>query len=174
MIIMCIGVCSYSFAVGSLSSVLSSLDSKQAKLKQKLNTLEELRRQYRLNHEIYIKLKKSLKYDHSKDKSDKFSFLNELPQSLKLELAVIMHQNIIKKIPFFQSRDPHFIAFICPLLRPMKVFEDQYIYVAGDQIEESKIHLNYILFLVYFLVSGSASLVLPQHNDLPFITIEPG
>jgi voltage-gated potassium channel len=134
---MCIGVCAYSFAVGSLSSVLSSLDSKQAKLKQKLHTLEELRRDYRLNYEIYIKLRKALKYDHSRDESEKFEFINELPQSVKLELAVIMHQNIIKKIPFFQNRPPHFIAAITPLLKPVKIFKDQYIYTENEPIDES-------------------------------------
>ena len=135
---MVIGVCSYSFAVGSLSSVLSSLDSKTAQLKQKLSTLEELRRDYRLNHDIYIKIKKALKYDHSRNVTDKFSILSQLPQSLKLELSVIMHRNVIKKIPFFQHRSAHFIAFIGPLLKPVKVFKGQYIYLEEDPIDESK------------------------------------
>ena len=109
---MVLGVCSYSFAIGSLSSVLSSLDSSQAKYKQKLGILEEMRREYKLNFDIYTKLKKTLKYDHARDDSAKHSFVNELPQALKIDLAVIMHQNIIQKVPFFQSKPPHFIAFI--------------------------------------------------------------
>jgi hypothetical protein len=136
-IVMCIGVCSYSFAIGSLSSVLSSLDSKQAKFKQKLNTLEEFKRDYNLNFEIYHKLKKALKYDHNRNEADKFAFVNELPQRLKLELAVLMHQNIIKKIPFFQERPPHFIAAITPFLKPTKMFKGQYIYKKNDPIDES-------------------------------------
>jgi voltage-gated potassium channel len=134
---MCIGVCSYSFAIGSLSSVLSSLDSKQARLKQKLNILEEFRRDYALGYEVYIKLRKALKYDHSRDESDKFTFVKELPKSLQLELAVLMHQNIIQKIPFFQKRSPHFIACITPYLKPVKIFKDQYIYQEHDPIDES-------------------------------------
>lgn len=38
-----IGVVSFSFAVGSLSTILSSLDTKNAKLKEKLMVLNEIR-----------------------------------------------------------------------------------------------------------------------------------
>ena len=43
-ILMLIGVVSYSYAIGSLSSLLTSLDSKTAKLKEKLSILEGIRR----------------------------------------------------------------------------------------------------------------------------------
>ena len=38
-ILMLIGVVSYSYAIGSLSSLLTSLDTKTAKLKEKLSIL---------------------------------------------------------------------------------------------------------------------------------------
>ena len=109
---MCIGVCAYSFALGSLTSVLTSLDSKEAKLKEKMNTLEEFKSEYQINFGTYIKLRKAVKYDHTRNSTYKFQFLNELPQALKIELSVIMHQEMINKIPFFQTKNPHFIAFI--------------------------------------------------------------
>ena len=136
---MFIGVCTYSFAVGSLTSVLSSLDSKEAKLKKKLNILDDLKMEYNLNTETYIKLKKVLQYDHSRDVKEKFEFINSLPQSLKIELSLIMHQETINKIPFFQNREPLFISFIGPLLRPIKIQADEYIFEEGDKINESNI-----------------------------------
>lgn len=38
-ILMCIGVFAFSFSIGSLSSMLSTLDSRKANLKEKMQTL---------------------------------------------------------------------------------------------------------------------------------------
>lgn len=43
----------------------------------------------------------ALKYDHSKNATGQFAFLNELPQNLKIELSMLMHREIVKKIYFF-------------------------------------------------------------------------
>jgi hypothetical protein len=41
---MIIGVISFSFAAGSLSSIISNYDASQAKLKEKMATLNDIRR----------------------------------------------------------------------------------------------------------------------------------
>ena len=55
--LMIVGVVSYSFAISSLSSVISTLDSKQAKLKEKLNILNNIRSEYEMDFELYWKLR---------------------------------------------------------------------------------------------------------------------
>jgi hypothetical protein len=175
---MIIGVCSYSFAIGSLSSVLSNMDSKKAKLKNKLGILEKLRLEYKLNYQMYSKLKKALQYDNSRDESDKFEFISGLPLGLKFEMAVIMHQNIISKIPFFQDRTPAFISFVAPLLRPLRIAKDEFIFAENESINESN-YLSIILlilnyFLVYFLVTGNIGLVVKDKSDFPYFNIEEG
>jgi hypothetical protein len=60
------GVFTFSFSIGSLSSLLSNLDTKQAKLKEKLNILNELKKEYKVPFVLYNKLYRTLKYDHSK------------------------------------------------------------------------------------------------------------
>jgi hypothetical protein len=54
--------------------------------------------------------------------------LNELPQGLKLELALLMNKQIIKKVYFFKDKPPYFIAFVGPLLKPVRVEANQHIY----------------------------------------------
>ena len=90
-ILLIVGVVGFSFAIGSLSSVLSSLDAKAAKLKEKLSTLEEIRNEYKLPYDLYRRLRLALNYDHSKNSDEQMKFLNELPQILKVELSVVMH-----------------------------------------------------------------------------------
>lgn len=52
-----IGVVSFSFAVGSLSTILSSLDTKNAKLKEKLMVLNEIRQgKFFINRTFFYRL----------------------------------------------------------------------------------------------------------------------
>jgi hypothetical protein len=51
------GVISFSFAIGSLSSMLSNLDAKAAKLKEKLHVLNEIQNEYKIPYELYRRLR---------------------------------------------------------------------------------------------------------------------
>lgn len=68
--LMLIGVISFSFATGALSSILANYDNSQAKLKQKIATLNEINHDYKISSDLYNELMKSLKYDHSKNSRD--------------------------------------------------------------------------------------------------------
>ena len=74
-----------------------------------------------------------------------------------------MHKKIIKKIYFFRKKTAHFIAFIGPLLKPLRVEKDNVVYKEGDPIEE-----------IFFLTSGKAAFVNPNIDNCPFLIIEPG
>lgn len=78
-ILMLIGVFSFSFSISSLSSMLSSIDTRNAALNEKLTILNKIRRQYRISFDFYRRLKMALKYDYQKNSSTQFGFLNELP-----------------------------------------------------------------------------------------------
>jgi hypothetical protein len=65
--LMLIGVISFSFATGALSSIISNYDSSQAKLKERIATLNEIKHDYKISADLYDDLMKTLKYDHSKN-----------------------------------------------------------------------------------------------------------
>ena len=64
--LMVIGVISFSFATGTLSSILSNMDSSQTKLKQKLKLLLDLRDEYNIPNSLYDELRNALKFDHQR------------------------------------------------------------------------------------------------------------
>ena len=70
---------------------------------------------------------------------DKNEFLNDLPVHLRIELSMVMHKNIVSGIEFFKYKSPRFIAFIGPLLKPMKVGKNEYIFTEGEYANESKL-----------------------------------
>ena len=64
--LMVIGVISFSFATGTLSSILSNLDSSNAKLKAKLGLLLDIKEEYKLPNSLYDDLRSALKFDHTR------------------------------------------------------------------------------------------------------------
>ncbi len=91
---MLLGVISFSFATGSIASIITSYDSKEALLKEKISVLNDIYIEYRLDINLFNKLARSIKYDHSKRKKDFSQFIEELPNQLRIELAMVMHNRL--------------------------------------------------------------------------------
>jgi Ion channel len=121
--LMLIGVIAFSFGTGALSSIIASYDSSQAKLKEKMSTLNDINKEYDININLFRKLIQSINYDHSKKSRDFTHFMDELPYKLRVELAMEIHKKIYQTVAFFQNKDKSFIAWIGKLLRPINVQE---------------------------------------------------
>ena len=148
---MSFGVIMYSFAIGSLSSIVSTLDDKTAEMNQKLQILSSIKKEFNLDQEIYNKVRKLIKYDLSRNQKDKMDFLQELPNKLRIELSQIMHDNIIHKIYFFKYQPNDFIAYLTPLLKSIKFSQNDYLYKCNDVIDE-----------MYFILKGTIILCLSK------------
>jgi hypothetical protein len=89
---MLIGVISFSFATGAISSIITNQDSAEAKLKEKMQTLESIQSEYNIEKELFNKLVNAVKYDHNSNAKDVFNFMEELPAKLRLELTMAIHK----------------------------------------------------------------------------------
>ena len=161
-ILMFIGVFFYSFTIGSLSSLLSNLDSKNASIEQKLSTLIQLKNEYKINNLLYHQVKRTLKYGYVKTDEEKLKFLNELPLNLRIELSCIMHRKLVEKIEFFDDKKlGRFISYIGPYLKPKQFGKYEYIFIEGEYADE-----------MYFIKTGNVSMVIKDHGNFKFRTIE--
>lgn len=68
---MLIGVVGYSFVIGSLTGIIQNIDKDAAKLKQKLDTLSNIRAEYNINFALYWRLRRSLYYDELNEMEEK-------------------------------------------------------------------------------------------------------
>jgi hypothetical protein len=59
-LLMLIGVISFSIGTGILSSIIANYDTALAKLEEKMSTLQEMRTEYQLGTDLYKKLHKSI------------------------------------------------------------------------------------------------------------------
>ena len=162
-ILMLFGVISFSYASGSLASILQSYDIQSATYKEQLSILNKIFKQYKLPLSLYANLKQSLTFQANNDIEDIHRFSSQLPHKLKVELSVYLFRGLYKKIHFLQNKSSSFLAWMCPLFKPIVFVEQQYIYFEGDDVG-----------CIYFLKRGSSSYVLPKHNNQRYIDISLG
>lgn len=69
--------------------------------------------------------------------------MNDIPQKLKIEISLYLHEETYIKIRFLHDKSLSFIAWICPLLRPQVATDNEYVYFEGDEVAS-----------IYFLREG--------------------
>ena len=100
---------------------------------------------------------------NNEDILDLHEFIETLPHSLRLEVSLFVFEKTFKQIDFLKERPVSFIAWICPLLKPLLMTRDTYVYFEGDEIT-----------CIYFLKKGPAGYVLPRFNNQIYIKLLQG
>lgn len=162
-IVMVIGVFGFSFANGSLTSIIQNYDQTNAHYNEKLQTLNKIIKDYNLPLELQLKLKKSIGYENKKYLNDINMFIEELPHNLKIIVSLYIYEQRYCKIKFFKNRTPSFISWVCPLLKPQYYTENQNVYTEGDSVSE-----------IFFLIAGECNFVLPSFKNVAYISIKVG
>ena len=149
---MMFGVCFFSFTIGSLTSMITNIDTKETVLTNKLAIIDEFARESKLDKKLRARLRHAIKYLSEKTGfswNDKQNIFNELPKNLKYEVAMAMHQGAIKSIPFFEDKNEVFIATVVPFLLPMQATTNSFVYKENEYADE-----------VYFLGKGRCMYVM--------------
>lgn len=82
---------------------------------------------------------------------------------MKIEVSLFIFEQTYRKINFLKNRSSSFKVWICPLLKPLLVQENQYVFFEDDDIA-----------CIYFLKSGKCGFVLPKHTNAVYINIDEG
>jgi hyperpolarization activated cyclic nucleotide-gated potassium channel 1 len=151
---MIFGVGFYSFTIGSLSSFLSTIDTSDSLLNEKLAATNEFAKETGISERCKKKITLVIKYNTLKAGSvwnDKHQLFNELPKDLRYEVALSMYSGVAQELPFFKDKDKAFVVFVMPLLKPFAVVNNEFLYREGEFPCE-----------VFFIVKGRVNLVLGQ------------
>jgi len=93
-LMMLIGVFTFSFASGSLSSIMHNVDSQQAEVNEKLLLLDSLTKYYNFSPQLYDDLKNIISYDNHQKEEDLDELLKELPHKVKLQVLNEVHRDL--------------------------------------------------------------------------------
>lgn len=98
------GVLSYSFAAGSLTSILDNYDAINNKHQEKITILNRLYKENQLPSDLYylhLNHIENLEKHHTQD--DVKEFLDELPFRLKLKTIMYIYKDIYNKVDYLRS-----------------------------------------------------------------------
>lgn len=148
---MLFGVGFYSFTIGSLSSFLSTIDSRDSIMNEKLAAVNEFSKETGISERCKKKIVNVIKYNTAKIGaifSEKHSLFDELPKKLKYEVVISMYDGIVAELPFFKNRDIAFVVYVMQRMRPFTLVDGDYIYHEGELASE-----------VFVIAKGRVSLV---------------
>ena len=157
------GVIFFSLTVGTLTSLLSEMDKKNSEYENKLTVLTQIKEEYKISKETYDRIRLALKYGVFKGHEDFEELLVCIPEKQANELAKIIYKPKISNIDFFDKQPDEMIRMIGPHLKELAFEKGDKIYMKGDYAIE-----------MFFVQSGSVSLVIPHHNNQVCMTVKQG
>ena len=149
MAVMFFGVAVYGYVIGNISTLLVNTDEAKARYVSKIEELNAFFNDKSLPFELQERIRDY--YNHLWQSSlgqDESRILNDLPPTLRTEVALFLNRDIIQKVPLFREADDEFIRELASELRPALFMPGDLIIHKGEQGDR-----------MYFISRGSAELL---------------
>ncbi|GAB4423048.1 MAG: hypothetical protein OHK0011_02680 [Turneriella sp.] len=149
MFVQLIGAGMYGYIIGNLASLLANSDLARTQFRAKMEKIQTFM-QYR---DVPQELQDSIRtyYDYlwnNRRGFDETSVLEDLPQSLKLQVALHLNKDIIEKVPMFKGAPEELIRQIVLNLKPALFTPGDYIFRKGELGDQ-----------MYFISRGKVEIV---------------
>ena len=106
-IIMLMGASLYAFIIGSIASLLGSIQAAKNSHWERIDSVTEFLRQRQVPAEIDAKVRNYYEYVWEHDRGiNKNDMLNDLPGPLRLEILLHLASNILETVPLFKNCSP--------------------------------------------------------------------
>ena len=118
-IIMILGVTAFAAGTSELTNLIQNFDHENAQLKEQLFFLNRLYKEYCLPLSLYENIKHSIQSQCNDDIEELLKFIAKLPNDLRVEVSFFVFEKTFKKLEFFKGKQLTFIAWVCPMLKPL-------------------------------------------------------
>ena len=156
MILMLFGIFFYSFLVGTLSSLISSIDAKAIRVSAKLDFLDKFCKENFIPENVFRAMKKFVKSNGEyevMEEERRVEIVAQMPKDLRFEIAMGMFNSLPCNIFFFQEQSPTLIVDIVPRLNLKITSFNEFIYRKNEHPTS-----------IYFIAKGRVSFL--YNNDL--------
>ncbi|HRX53912.1 MAG TPA: cyclic nucleotide-binding domain-containing protein [Verrucomicrobiales bacterium] len=130
---MLVGVASYGYVIGNLATFLANRDIVRANFYKKLEEVTAFLRYRSIPSELRAQV--HAYYGHlweSRMGQDEASILGDLPESLRVDLALAMRRDLIHKVPFFREAHEELLKDVVMALRPVVYPPGAYLIREGE------------------------------------------
>ncbi len=150
--VMILGVGVYGFIIGNIAAILANIDPARAAFLRKVERLSAFMRYRRLPPALQNRIRDYYTYLWEQrlvyDESD---ILNDLPQSLRTEVALCLKRDIIENVPLFRGASDAFIREIALEMKPVVFLPGDEVIRAGERGDD-----------MYFITRGVLEVLAPD------------
>ncbi len=162
-VIMLIGAAIYGFIIGNIANIIANIDVAKSQFRERVETVDTFLKYRNIPGELQKRIRDY--YDYlweSRRGYEESQLLEDLPTSLKTQVAFFLNQDIIEKVPIFKNASREFIRDIILNLQPV-------IYTPGDQV----ITAGEIGYEMYFISRGEVD-VTNEDGSITYATLTSG
>jgi len=144
-----LGICLQAYLLGAAASEIANMDATAKLRRQRLEAIKSHLRYLRVPGFLTIPIMEYYETLFSKNQSlAENDVLKDMPSSLKVQLAVVLNEEFLKKVPFFQFLEPRIIATLVLCMRAR-------IYLPFETI----IHQGDVGNSLFFIQTGGADVL---------------
>eukprot|EP00500_Bicosoecida_sp_ms1_P000160 CAMPEP_0203810142 /NCGR_PEP_ID=MMETSP0115-20131106/2759_1 /ASSEMBLY_ACC=CAM_ASM_000227 /TAXON_ID=33651 /ORGANISM="Bicosoecid sp, Strain ms1" /LENGTH=1752 /DNA_ID=CAMNT_0050718925 /DNA_START=358 /DNA_END=5612 /DNA_ORIENTATION=- len=148
MVAMLVGASVFGFIIGNISSLLGSMDARQAAYKHKMDEVKEYLRDRRFPVPLAKRVRKYFEYYMDRRSIfDENVILSELSNNLRSQVVMQSNHDTISRIHFLREQDKGFVTAVMQRIKPMFVVAGERIMMEGDVGKE-----------MYFLLRGTVEI----------------
>lgn len=137
---MLIGVISFSFVNGSLTSIVSSMDNNHAEYKETMAKFEKVSKKFNFPDKLKIMIKKSSFLSHEEldyEDKDVTDFLKALPYNIRKLASHHIYKPQLEHISFFKSKSHCIKEFFSTKFQIFSFSQDEPILETGDNLQHA-------------------------------------
>lgn len=131
---MLVGIGFFGYIVGNVASILASIDRMGSEYRERMERIRSYMRFHRFPSPLRKRIEEYSDYvfDHRLGFDDE-SFLKDLPNSLRAEIAVFRHREVLRKVPFLQDAAPKTLERLAFRLKPQLLRPNDLVFRRGDR-----------------------------------------
>ena len=154
---------SFQFSFKKTNNIIQSLNASENRHSDRTEMIEELIETHGISIELSDRMRKTIEYQWDLTRCfDMDQALELLPQSLRVDVLMYVHKQLIMKVPFFQDCDDAFIKTIVYRLKSELILSKDVVFHEGDAADE-----------MYFLRRGNVNVLAPRSTRV-VATLEEG
>jgi len=149
MFVQLIGAGMYGYIIGNLASLLANSDLARTQFRAKMEKIQTFMQYRDVPQELQDNIRTYYDYLWNNRRGfDEAAVLDDLPQSLKLQVALHLNREIIEKVPMFRGAPDELIRQIVLNLKPVLFTPGDYIFRKGEMGDQ-----------MYFISRGKVEIV---------------
>lgn len=148
MVVMALGAAMYGYVIGNVASLLANLDVIRSRHLGRIETINHFMRDRQVPRKLQARVRDYYNYLWESRMGQQVEMLEDLPTSLRIEIALHLNRNILRKVPLFEKASETFLRELVLHLVPV-------VSLPGDTI----VRRGEIGQRIYFINKGSVEVL---------------